>query len=156
MGVGELVSEAQQIAQMADVIGEAAGAEVDASVVKDLIDDVAKQSGGAAAVSALFDGPLDFDASKVDSALHLLDGLMARAHELQRAGQPLQNVMAAIEMTTAAIEVTCEDVVDIVIFLNVLDQGEDTTEKKDMRRGWKASAGINQGGGVNVGVSYSW
>merc|ERR1711874_33509 len=79
---------------------------------------------------------------------------------LKRPNDVLLVVMVLVysqsEMTTAAMEVTCEDVVDIVIFLNVLDQGEDTTEKRDLRRGWKASAGINPGGGVNVGVSYSW
>jgi len=155
IGVGELVSEAQQIAQMADVTGEAAGAEVDASAVEDMIDDVAKQSDGAAAVSALFDGPLDFDASKMDSALHLLGGLTVRAQELQQAGEPLQNVMAAIEMTIAAMEDTCKDVVDTVIFLDILDQGEDSADSEDVKRGdWEVGVGYNQNQGFNVGLTY--
>merc|ERR1711913_208327 len=153
--VADLMGEAQQIAQMAEAIGEASGAEVDISAVKDVIDAVAKQSDGATAVSALFEGPLDFDASKMDAALHILDGLTARAQELQEAGDPLQNVMAAVLMTVAAMENTCEDVVDIVIFLDALDQSRDSSAKKNVKRGWDANVGYTQGGGISAGVSYS-
>ncbi|XP_012942332.1 uncharacterized protein LOC101863370 [Aplysia californica] len=81
--VGELVADADKIGEMAGAIEDGTDQEVDPEKVRQIIDDVANTFNGATSVSALFDNPMDFDASKMDSALHLLDGLAAKAQEIQ-------------------------------------------------------------------------
>ncbi|XP_005107931.2 uncharacterized protein LOC101864092 [Aplysia californica] len=159
----DLEKGAENIGEAAEAIKEAEGGEENTEDVKKLIDDVANTFNGATAVSALFDGPLDFESSKLDSALNLLNGLSQEAQELSAAGKPLTDVMSAIEMTAGAIEDITEDAVDMVVLFETAkeeEKQEDGEEKRSSgyrtRRGtWKA--GLSYGnGGLQGGVSYSW
>ncbi|XP_012942334.1 uncharacterized protein LOC106012812 [Aplysia californica] len=152
--VGELVADADKIGEMAGAIEDGTEQEVDPEKVREVIDDVANKFNGATSVSALFDDPMDFDASKMDSALHLLDGLAAKAQEMQESGESLKDVLAAVEMTCLSMEDIGEDVEDFVLIFGAPEADEKRAESR--KRGWKGSAGYSQNGGVNVGVSYSW
>jgi len=161
MTVEELGSEAEVIRQMAATIEQATTEEVDEQKVKEEIAAVAGKFNGATSVSALFDGPMDFEASKMDSAFHLLDGLASKAKELQEAGEPVQNVVAAIAMTAAAIEDISKDVVDIVVSYKALASDAAENEKDDKNRkarqaDWTAGATYSQSAGLGASVGVSW
>ncbi|XP_005106201.1 uncharacterized protein LOC101860765 isoform X2 [Aplysia californica] len=132
--VGELANETEQIKQMAAVIRGETGVAVNSEKVHQIINDVASTFNRATSISALFDDPMDFQVSKMDSALLLLNGLAAKAQEMQKSGEPLQDVMAAIEMTCSAIEEVSEDI-----------DGH-----------WEGGAGYSQESGFHVGVKYRW
>ncbi|GFO27595.1 hypothetical protein PoB_005410000 [Plakobranchus ocellatus] len=114
IAVSEIGQLAAQIQRTADSGVDSMGEEVDAAKVQAAIDEAASSFSGAVAVSALFDEPLVYEASKMDAALCLLNNLSHRAKDQERAGEPSQATLAAISMTSQAIQYILTDTVGIV------------------------------------------
>ncbi|GFO27608.1 hypothetical protein PoB_005411300 [Plakobranchus ocellatus] len=110
----EMGQLAAQIQRTADSALDSIGGEVDAAKVQTAIDEAASSFSGAVAVSALFDEPLVYEASKMNAALYLLNNLSHRAKDQERAGESSQASLAAISMTSQAIQDILTDTVGIV------------------------------------------
>ncbi|GFN73805.1 hypothetical protein PoB_000031100 [Plakobranchus ocellatus] len=134
--IDEMGQLAAQIQKTAESAVDALGGEVDAAEVQTAIDKAASSLSGVVAVSALFDEPLVYEGYKMDAALCLLNSLSQRGRDQENTGKLSQATLAAISMTSQAIQDILTDTIGIV----TLSAG--FSDSKDVDKRWKFDGSV--------------
>ncbi|BFZ14472.1 hypothetical protein BsWGS_17511 [Bradybaena similaris] len=158
----ELEDRAEAIQILAGAIQRAPGVNVSRDDVRNKVNDLAAQLKIQISLAdLLFDGSLSEAASKVGTALRLLQRLREEGISLEAAGQPTDVTVATIQAVAAALEREVEKIVGIVTFAATANQedDEDDGRTKDVDKRQLSGTGevsFSKGSGWSGSVGLKW